>query len=267
MHHHFDMDKDTYEFFICTEIIEGIIGDLFLRDDEQLKDIDDDDGEQNPADATGKKLIKKQNKKKNAMKLFCKEDNAPVYTVTVYDVLQFTLAMDYVGIGMSFRQTAEAIQKAKDCTKTAKFASLNDRIVGQYTRVLVVVALQQIVGILNDESVWAMSLAGGGSTHCGQSFFDLRVCVCYRGKLVNLHTIVMPMVKRHSAVNIFNQIANFMDALYIKWHAKLIAVSTDGENTMTGRHVGVVTGLSLVPTTMCCASGAHRIKSTLWSRK
>jgi len=51
------------------------------------------------------------------MKLFCKEDNAPVYTVTIKDILRFDLAMDYIGIGLSFQQAAVAIQKAKDCTK------------------------------------------------------------------------------------------------------------------------------------------------------
>jgi hypothetical protein len=126
---------------------------------------------------------------------------------------------------------AAAIQKAKDC------------IVGQYTRVLVAVALQQITGILDDESVWAMSLVGDGSAHCGQSFFNLRVRVYYRDKLVNLHLVAMPMFERHSAVNIFNLIAKFMDALYIKWRAKLIGVLTDGGNTMTGCHAGVVTRL------------------------
>jgi hypothetical protein len=61
--------------------------------------------------------------------------------VTINDILCFDLAMDYVGIGLSFRQEATAIQKAKDHTKTAKLAGLNDRIVGEYTRVLVIVAL------------------------------------------------------------------------------------------------------------------------------
>jgi hypothetical protein len=60
-----------------------------------------------------------------------------------------------------------AIQKAKDRMKTAKLVGLNDCIIGQYTRVLVVVALQQIVGILDDESVWAMSLVGDESAHHG----------------------------------------------------------------------------------------------------
>jgi hypothetical protein len=38
-----------------------------------------------------------------------------------------------------------------------------------------------------------MSLAGDGSTCHGQSFFDLRLRVCYHGNLVNLHMVVMPM--------------------------------------------------------------------------
>jgi hypothetical protein len=103
--------------------------------------------------------------------------------------------------------------------------------------------LQQIVGILDDESVWAMSMVGDESMHHGKSFLDLHVRVCYRVELVNLHLVTMPMFERHSAINIFNLIAKFMDVLYIKWRAKLIGMLTDGKNTMTGRHVGVVTRL------------------------
>jgi len=254
--HHFDHDKDMYEFFLSTEIVEVIIGDLFFRDDKQLKDIDDDD-EQNPTDAARKKLVKKHNEKKNAMKLFCKKDDALVYTVTIKDCLRFDLAMDYVDIGLSFRQTAAAIQKTKDRTKTAKLVGLNDCIVSQYTRVLVVVVLQQIALILDDKSVWAMSLAGDGSTHRSQSFFDLHLHVYYRGDLVNLHLIALPMFERHSAMNIFNLIAKFMDALYSKWRSKLISVSTDDENTMIGRHAGVVTHL-----VACAANNVLRIWCT-----
>jgi hypothetical protein len=51
LYHHFDHDKDTYEFFLSIEIIKVNIGDLFFRDDEQLEDIDDNDDEQNPTNA------------------------------------------------------------------------------------------------------------------------------------------------------------------------------------------------------------------------
>jgi hypothetical protein len=37
------------------------------------------------------------------MKLFYKEDDVPIYMVTIKDILRFDLAMDYVGIGLSFR--------------------------------------------------------------------------------------------------------------------------------------------------------------------
>jgi hypothetical protein len=102
---------------------------------------------------------------------------------------------------------------------------INDAIVGLYTRVLVAVTLQKIVTILDNESVWAMSLACDKSTHCNQSFFDLRLRVYYRSELVNLHLVAIPMFKRHSTLNIFNLIAKFMDALYVKWRSKLIGMS------------------------------------------
>jgi hypothetical protein len=130
LHHHFDLDKDTYKFSICIDIVKVIIGELFFCNDEQFEDIADNDGEQNPTNTARKKLIKKHNEKNNAMKLFCKEDNTPVYTSTIKDVPRFDLAMDYVDIGLSFWQTATAIQKAKTRTKTAKLAGLNDYIVG-----------------------------------------------------------------------------------------------------------------------------------------
>ncbi|CAK9199586.1 unnamed protein product [Sphagnum troendelagicum] len=131
------VETKTHTSSSSTEIIDVSIGDLFFRDAEQLENIDADDGEQNSADTVRKKLIEKQNEKKNAMKLFCKEDDALVYTVTIKDILHFNLTMDYIGIDMSFRQTAAAIQKAKDRTKTVKVSGLNDRIVDQYMRVLV----------------------------------------------------------------------------------------------------------------------------------
>jgi hypothetical protein len=53
---------------------------------------------------------------------------------------------------------------------------------------------------------------------------------------VNLHLVAMPMFERHTTFIIFNMISKFMDALYNKWCAKLINMSTDGKNTMTGRH-------------------------------
>ncbi len=82
-----------------------------------------------------------------------------------------------------------------------------------------------------------MSLAGDGSTHHGQLFFDLCVRICFHGWLFNLHLVTIPMFDRHTAGNIFNMLVKFLDAMYGKWRAKLIGMSSDGENTMTACHL------------------------------
>jgi len=231
---------------INASIVNTIIGNMFFRDDEVVIDSDDADDD-NVVDAAAKKAAKKLKEKTNATKLFIlnevdeDEDDLHSYIVTIKNIMRFNLAMDHVGSSMSFRQTASAIQHAKERTKTAKLAGIINLMVGQYVRVLVGSTLQQIVDCLNDEFVSAMSLAGDGSTHRGQSFFDLRVCICFCGRLLNLHLVAIPMFDRHTAGNIFNMMVKFLDALYDKWRAKLIGMSSDSENTMTGRHTNLVT--------------------------
>jgi hypothetical protein len=96
----------------------------------------------------------------------------------------------------------------------SKLSGINDLIVGQYVRVLVATSLQMIADMLDDDMVWAFSLVGDGSTHRGKSFFDLRMHICLKGQLLNLHLAAIPMFDRHTALNIFNMFVKFLDALY-----------------------------------------------------
>src|SRR5258708_3827208 len=109
--------------------------------------------------------------------------------------------MDLVSIGMSFRQVAAAIQLTKDRCDLAKLTGINDTMVGQYVRVSVAFALQNIADLAADETVWALSLACDGSTHRGQHFFDLRMRLCHRGVLTNLHLVALPHFAPHTAPN------------------------------------------------------------------
>jgi hypothetical protein len=127
------------------------------------------------------------------MKLF-EKNGEPHYTATIKNIVRFELAIDHVSIGMSFRQVAGAIQHAKDRTKMSKLSGINDLIVGQYFRVLVATNLQMIADMLDDDMVWTFSLTGEGSTHRGQSFFDLRMRICLKGQLLNLQTWPFPCV-------------------------------------------------------------------------
>jgi hypothetical protein len=117
---------------------------------------------------------------------------------------------------------------------------MNDLIVGQYVRVLVGGNLQDISDLMGDLSVWAFSLAFDSSTHFEQLFFDLRIWICFKGRLYNLHLVGLPLFDRHTAEILYNLLCKFLDALYPDWRIKLLNVSLDGKNTMTGRHVGLV---------------------------
>jgi hypothetical protein len=83
LHHHFDLDTDTLQYIISSTIVETIVGGVFLRDDDQLNNICDEQGEQNAADAVRKKVAKKEREKINAMKLFVKKVGEVVCKVTV----------------------------------------------------------------------------------------------------------------------------------------------------------------------------------------
>ena len=56
-----------------------------------------------------------------------------------------------------------------------------------------------------------------------------------------MHLVALPMFERHTSQKLYEMIVKFMDALYIAWRKKLLGMTTDGENVMTGRHSGLVT--------------------------
>ncbi|CAM6078315.1 unnamed protein product [Sphagnum tenellum] len=148
--------------------------------------------------------------------------------------------MDHISIGMSFRQATAAIQHAKDHTKTTTLSGMNDLIVGQYVRVLVNGNLQDISDLMGDLSVWAFSLAFDSSTHFEQSFFDLHVRICFKGRLCNLHLVDLSLFNRHTVKILYNLLCKFLDVLYPDWRVKLLNASSDDVNTMIGRHAGLI---------------------------
>ncbi len=152
--------------------------------------------------------------------------------------MRFELVMDHVSIGMLFRQAAVAIQHARDHTKTATLSGMNDLIVGQYVRVLVGGNLQDISDLMGDLSVWAFSLAFDSSTHFKQSFFDLCVRICFKGRLCNLHLVGLPLFDRHMAEILYNLLCKFLkflDVLYLDWRVKLLNASSDGASSCSTR--------------------------------
>ncbi|CAK9238270.1 unnamed protein product [Sphagnum troendelagicum] len=177
-----------------------------------------------------------------SMALFKKvPDTTTSYCITIRNLKRFELPLDHTSIGLSFRQTSAVIDQHKEAFGNAKLVGLNDHIVSQYVCVGVAINLQHISDILSSPRIWSFALAADSSTHRSVSYLDIRICVCPNGSLENLHLIAVPFYDRHTAENIAAMICHILDALYARWRSKIIAFSTDGENTMTGRHACVVT--------------------------
>jgi hypothetical protein len=121
---------------------------------------------------------------------------------------------------------------------------MNDLIVGQYVRVLVDGNLQDISDLMGDLSVWTFSLAFDWNTHFEQSFFDLHVRICFKGRLYNLHLVGLPLLDRHTREILYNLLYKFFDTFYPNWHVKLFNASSDDENTMSGCHAGLITRIA-----------------------
>jgi hypothetical protein len=141
LHQHMDLIANSIEFLILIDIVNAIIGDIFLHNDKQLLNDSDNDDDIAMAKVIAKMATKKSKEKVNAMKLFIKQSDESTYKVTIKNVMCFEPVMDHFSISMSFQQIATTIQQAKDCTKTTKLAGINDLIVIQYVRVVVVATL------------------------------------------------------------------------------------------------------------------------------
>jgi hypothetical protein len=218
------LDKDSLEFVISRPtIVDDVVGDFFFHLEED---------EENDASESMMKA--------NAMKLFKLQEDGS-YLVTIMNSLQFDLAIRHVSIGLSFRQTSKVIEQHRSTTKNAKLNGLNDHMVDQFVRVLLVISLQIISDVLTDPAVWAFSLAGDASTHLGVPLLDQRIRVCVKGMLYNLHLVFVPFFEQHTAQNYVKLIKILLNTVSPSWHEKVVSISSDGENTMTGRHAGVVT--------------------------
>jgi len=224
IHSFLDKDKDSLQFVISRPtIVDDVVGDLFFH---QKEDEEDD--------------ASKPITKANAMKLFKPQEDES-YLVTIKNSLRFDLTIQHVSVGLSFRQTSKVIEQHRLVTKNAKLNGLNDHMVGQFICVLLVVSLQIISDVLTDPMVWVFSLAADASTHLGVPLFDQRIRVCVTGVLYNLHLVLVPFFERHFAQNYVKLIKILPNTVSPSWREKVILISSDGENTMTGRHAGVVT--------------------------
>jgi hypothetical protein len=109
---------------IASKIVDELIGDLYFH----LED-DATNGDNWPIS------------KANVMKLFQLDEGGATYSVTIKNPLRFWLVIDHTSFGLSFWQMVAVIEQHRVQMKNPKLMGLNDHMVSQFIRVLVVANL------------------------------------------------------------------------------------------------------------------------------
>jgi hypothetical protein len=232
LHAHFD-GENALRFLIKQGIVDVIIGDMLF---------DPDDVDTAPTRARALEIFKLivDPDRIDGGDGVDGEDVQPVlYEVKIASSRCFDLVLGFVSCGSSFRMSSRLADVTKSVSNMGCFAGCTEGKCAMYTRVICAVNLQKISEILS--KCWAFAIALDVGSKQGTSYLDFRVRFYYDGLIHNFHVLAIPLYDRKTAAIIKNCICTAMDVICADWRARLIAVSTDGERTMTGRISGVAT--------------------------
>jgi hypothetical protein len=166
--------------------------------------------------------------------------NLEAYRVKISSVRRFRMVLGFIAGGASFRSASRFVGVAREICKAGYLTGCSEGVCATYARIICACSYQAMFEILRD--CWGYSIALDVGHAQGTSYLDLRVRLCTKhGKLANVHVIAIPLLLNKTAETQFNLCSKVLDVIDPMWRSKLIAISTDGERTMTGHRSGVQT--------------------------
>ena len=214
---HFEVERKENLLCFDADIVENIICDM-------LFDLDD---------------VEECMSKEKALSIFKKSTDCEMFTVTIWNMRQFRLAIQYIALGLSFRQVTRIFHATKEETNLGYLGSINILKVIGYVRTLVAFSLQSIKDML--QKSWCYSVAFDGATNQHTSYLDIRLRLFHNSEVKNIHVIALPMFNRHTGDYMFELFQRLFNVLDPSWKNKVLGVTTDGAGNMTGQHRGAVT--------------------------
>lgn len=198
-----------------------------------------------------------------ALNIF-KPDESGGYTITVKQSRAFIHTIDCIVGGLSFRQVEVITSSQKKRFKSSEQSIVSDTEASNIARTVCAVNLQALASLLNDDSIWAFSLANDASPHRGKSNFDNRIrfyfhtvrSTTFTQSLSQCFLDIPPKICSASS-------PDFLDILCPSWRTKLIGLGSDGANVMTGEYNGVLLCLNSKFNIKFIESGALSINSIL----
>ena len=138
--------------------------------------------------------------------------------------LQFSLVVDYLSIGVSFRMAVSILLRTKEHTGLASVGSISEKKLRSYAGFVCAINLHQIKEL--QESCWTFSVAMDMDSHMASSYLDIQICFFHKGEIHNFHVLAIPMYTHNSAKQIFLHACKLFDVLCPCWQEILISVAS-----------------------------------------
>lgn len=216
---------EQVEKFVCriaASIIDDAIVKLFVSDDSQ-------------------------HGYRNSVLQLLDRDEHDEYKLTINNMMQFDMVVQFVSKGLSFRQTQESIRVAQDVGGNPNLNGVTEHVVRRYVQASIAVNLQHIRKLVLDSRTWAYSIAFDTATNRENAYLDVRMRLCLGSSITNVHLLAIPIHESHTGEHIFNLTSNLLHSLLgQQWHRKLLSAATYGASNMTGRIQGAVRRFSNV---------------------
>ena len=112
--------------------------------------------------------------KEKALSVFKEvEDIIGMYHIVIKNPIQFSLIVDYLSVGLSFRAVAKVIKMTKDHIGMTSIGSVSDGKVTAIAQVVCSHSLEHISNLLMKS--WTFSLAMDMSTHMSTFYLDIQI--------------------------------------------------------------------------------------------
>jgi hypothetical protein len=144
--------------------------------------------------------------------------------IVVHKVMAFKLTTDYVACGLSFRQASNILTHTATRTGLHKLQGVREDV-SRFVRAVVGINLDKIQSLLRSNEAWAFAIAFDGATVEGKSFLDVRIRLCVRGEVANLHFVVIPLRASHTWLEMAQVVEKVMLEVGGEcWREKLIGI-------------------------------------------
>ena len=146
--------------------------------------------------------------------------------VVINNIVQFSLSVNYLWVGVYFRQASHVMVTTKERTGLAATSSCSDYTIAKYDQFSCAINLLKISKLL--DSAWTFLVALGMSTRMGTSYLDILIHLHLNHcGIVNVHLLALPVYERNTGLVMFEISSQYLDVLCPVWRGVIIGILTD----------------------------------------